>query len=543
MAGHGSPFVRAFGAVMRRSRAFAPTRRQAAAVAALSALFVVQCWMPLRPSGVFRDLIDGQTFLRDGALPTADPLLPYADSERFVVLNAGGALIEAAAWNAGGVSGLLLLTAALSTAAIGLWCLWAVRRHDGFFAAIPTLGWTLVAGFGAYDAAGTSRFGLAMMPVMLLLLDETGIWNDRRSTFSLARSPIRSRLAFAAIPALFALWVNLDASWILGLVALWTVAIGRIIEIRADRRAGRAAGPTNVSGTLSAALVATLATLANPYGWNLWGLLTLPLANDPFVATIGPLEPLTAWSLTGILAAISLAAAGRCLAKNYLRFRVVETLLLAGGLAFSFAFPDARLWTMPLLGALVLPPVFREALERLDRYRVRRSLPGDRSELDRFSYAPTGVAVLSIAAAFALTPAGDRLFGRPAETLEAVAVDAPLAEVPKDVFDAGLVFAPPWWSEAIAFQTAIADEPSRPPRLFADSRQSSLPPSLREDVARVLSGDEGWSAILDRYETKTLLLDARRQAEFAEAVRSEPKWREVAASESLLVFRREERCR
>jgi hypothetical protein len=66
---------------------------------------------------------------------------------------------------------------------------------------------------------------------------------------------------------------------------------------------------------------------------------------------------------------------------------------------------------------------------------------------------------------------------------------------------------------------------------------------VRDDVARVLAGDDGGAAILDRYETKTLLLDARRQAELVELVRTEPRWREVAAADALVIFRREDRRR
>ncbi|HEV7278748.1 MAG TPA: hypothetical protein VGN57_00935 [Pirellulaceae bacterium] len=540
-------------AARSQAPAYALSAKQAAAIATLSLLFIVQCALPLRPSGIFRDLIHAEAIVAEGGLPAADPTLPYADHARFVVLNPGGALIERAAWKLFGVSGLLVLSAALATAATGLWCAWAVRRGGDLSGAGPTLLWTVAVGWGFYDAAGTARFGFVLLPALFLLLDGAGLWS-RGAGLLRSPSPSRfsARVCLAAMPVLFALWVNLDASWILGLAALWLVIAGRTTEILQDRRASRASGRASICVGLSTGLASTLATLANPYGWKLWGLLTLPLANDPFVATLGPFVTLAAWSFTGVLSAIVLAATVRALAKGSLRIRYVEALLFTGGLAFAFAAEEGRLWTLPLLGAMVLPPVWREALDRLDRYRGgRTTLPEGRdADFDEATaarqslsqWAPSGFACLSLAGAFLLTPASDSLLGRESETLRSVVIDAPLADVPPDAFDAGLAFAPPWWSEAFAFQRLV-DDPKSPARLLTDSRQATLPPSMRDDVARVLAGEEGWAAILDRYETKTLLLDALRQIELVELARAEPRWREVAATDSLVVFRREDRRR
>lgn len=533
------------------------SRNQAAAIATLSLLFVVHCAMPLRPSGIFRDLVVAEAIVAGGRLPAADPLLPYADDARFVVLNPSGALVEHMAWKLFGVSGLLMLSAALATAASGLWCRWAVCRSGDFSSAGPTLLWTLAVGWGFYDAAGSARFGFVLMPTLFLLLDGSGLWSRGNATLrSSNRSLLKTRVCLASLPLLFALWAHLDASWTAGLAALWVVTLGRTIEIFQDRRAGRAGGDASVCVTLSTALASTLATLANPYGWNLWGLLTLPLSNNPFAATLGPFVPVAAWSVTGVLSAIVIAAAARGLAQSAFRCRWVETFLLAGGLAFAFGSAEGRLWTLPLLGAMALPPVWRDIVDWLGRYRAGANSAGA-GEADHDPYeaagarrplsrwAPTGFACLSIIGALSLTPVSDSLLGREGESLHSVVIDAPLSEVPADAFDAGVVFAAPSWSEACAFQHIVSNSEGSffPPRLLADSRQSTLPPSMREDVARVLAGDAGWAAILDRYETKTLLLDARRQAQLIELVRAEPRWREVDSTDSVAVFRREERRR
>lgn len=556
MAAQLSRLVPSISAAARRASSCALSARQATAVAALSALFALYCCVPIRPGGIFRDLIDAEAMLSGGKLPSVDPLLPYADDARFVVLNPLGALIERAAWTLGGTSGLILLSAALATAASGLWCGWAVRRHGSFAAAAPTLLWTLFVGWSFYDSAGTFRIGLVLMPLSFLLLDRAGLWTGGEAALRDSRSSGgRRRIALAATPILFALWANLDASWILGLAALWLVVAGRTIEILVDRRARRASGSASLCTLLPTSLASTLATLANPYGWKLWGLLTLPSANDPFVATLGPFEPMAAWSYTGILAALLLTAAGIGLAARSLRVRWVESLALAFGLAYAFASAEGRLWTLPLLGAMVLPPVWREALDRLDRYRVRQRLGTDGlphslrsrrpSRTSASRWTPSALAMLSIAGSFFLTPISDSLQGGEGETLETAVIDAPLADVPSDAFEGGITFVAPWWSEAFAFQrlTKRGENDAHPLRLLADSRQATLPPSVREDVSRVLAGDEGWAAILDRYETKTLLLDVRRQSDLVELVRTEPRWREVAATDALAVFRREERRR
>lgn len=151
-------------------------------------------------------------------------------------------LAFAAAYQAGGVAGMLLLKAAILGAAF-VTLAWLTRgmREE-------VRGWLLAAAFVALaPAAITFRpqlWTVLAVPLLCGMLDG------------------RIRLIF--MPLLFAVWANLHGGWLVGggIGTLWL--LGRAL----DTRAWRPLVPTFVALAASA-----LATLVNPYGWRLWTFL------------------------------------------------------------------------------------------------------------------------------------------------------------------------------------------------------------------------------------------------------------------------------
>jgi len=168
-------------------------------------------------------------------------------------------LVMGAAYRAAGSIGLVVLKAALVAAFFAV----VVAAYAGAspFVAVPAL---FLVAWGTAYVTSTLRpqlwtlIGVALI-CRLLMTAPRPWW-------------------LAALPLLFAMWVNLHGGWIVGagLLVVWTsVQICR-------RGAPRAL-------IAAAALLSALATLVNPYGWQMWAFLATTVRMSRDIAEWRPL--------------------------------------------------------------------------------------------------------------------------------------------------------------------------------------------------------------------------------------------------------------
>ncbi len=198
------------------------------------------------------------------------------------------------------------------------------------------LGMTATAG---WLSARPQLIDYAAVPMLVVLMLTTG-------------SP-RSRQRIAAVVgvgALQAAWVNLHVSATLGSALAVLLAVACVVE---DRVAGR---PSHAIWRATAACVALVATLASPYGWDVFGQALRVRAASAYVIEWRPLEVTD----IGQVLLLTMALAAGMVAYHAQRYAVAAALaaLCAGGVLAIRLLPVAALLAVPVLAtAFRLPGV------------------------------------------------------------------------------------------------------------------------------------------------------------------------------------------
>lgn len=185
---------------------------------------------------------------------------------------------------------------------------------------------------GPHWIARPHLFTLLALPCLLLLLD-------------------RERFRLPGIAALFAVWANLHPGFLYGLVILFVIMVGRVLE-------GRLSGslsPRDVVRSLSVVLVAIGASMMNPFGWNLHAHIIHHARDMQLSALVDEFQPLDLFSGYGILilGLVSVVALGLSVQRKRVPLDALGVFLLG-----FFAALAARRHG-PLLGVAGLPMMAR----------------------------------------------------------------------------------------------------------------------------------------------------------------------------------------
>lgn len=279
-----------------RDRLLAVALAACAALSGMALAFFKVC-----DQDVFWHLGVGQVTLETGRRVTTNVFSSLFADHPWYNPEAGYDVLLAAAYRAGGWAGVaafkLLLVGALAAALFGL--LHRARR-DPFAAAALT---------AVALAAMRSRLTERPQLVTILLLVLTMLCTERFRE--------RGGRPLWLLPPLFALWANLHAGVLLGLLYLAGIAVGELLNGR--RR--------NAGSVALAAVLCVAASLANPGGWRILLQPFLHFGHDEIVAVteFGASSPALAplfWVLAG--------GAALALARTRRTFDWAEALTLAG---------------------------------------------------------------------------------------------------------------------------------------------------------------------------------------------------------------------
>jgi hypothetical protein len=464
-----------------------PTDRLFRALLAPALLFMATAVDRNYQTDLWHHLARGRILIEEGELADADRFTYTVPGGPFRDVNWGW---QAAFYGLYRVGGLELVQAANSAClalAMGLLFRLARRRSGSAAAACAAC---LLAFFGLWPLLiiRPQTLSLLLFVVLLNVLD----------------GAVRRPWLLAVPPLIFAVWVNLHGGFPVGLVLMGAFTLGELAsggreppDDRPDQGADTPRSPAELLRRswpwLASCAASAAATLANPYGWWVYGYVGL-------TSTAAPARRIDEWlppgldSLTGKVWAASLVLLLGLFARSGRRPRLRDVVVLGCFLPAACGSVRMVAWWL-LVSAPVLAAQLAAAARRL------RALDAGNDRPSRSAAA--ACAALALGCVLCLpwlerfNPAL-RLPGRGHRTeTDLQAVADRLARGP-----GGRLFTRFSWGEYMGWALA--------PRytVFMDGRIEIFPDEVWQQYAAVTRGRADWEEILDGYGVDWLLLDA-----------------------------------
>ncbi|MBA3976052.1 MAG: hypothetical protein C0504_17740 [Candidatus Solibacter sp.] len=450
----------------------------------------------------------GQWVLEHGRVPTQDFFSFSKPGEAWFAWEWLSDVIYAVLHGWMGLKGMVWLTAALFMGLAGIMLLRVGRAGANVFLAVPL---TMVG-------IGVIRIHLLARPHMFtLLFVAIAIWLIERDL----KKP--TRWIWALVP-LTALWVNLHGGWAALVAILGIVSVGAAAEALAGRRDWQAA---KRYAWLAAAC--GLASLANPYGWELhrhmFAYLDSKWIHDAVEEFQAPKFRSEGQRFFEMILLGAVLAAGVQMRRR--RF-IMPFLLLFWTHASLTSVRHA-----PIL-AIVALPVLAGGLAWLWNRTMGgfggRSIAGILNSIGRDmqpSLVKPGVWSV-VPMLFLLTPLAPVRWPSdfPSGTfpIEFVARHAAIIEPAR-------LFAPDEWADYLLYRNYPRQ------RVFFDGRSDFYGERLGREFLRMMTGYYDWDKLLKKHEIDAVMVPPGTA--LASLLKSSPEWRLVADSgaENLFVLR------
>jgi hypothetical protein len=515
--------------------------------ASVGALFLFLSYRPLWHTDLWGHLAYGRWIVEHRALPSTEPLMPLCRAVPFVDFSWLSEVIGYATYQWNGPEALQLLYAGGVTTCVGFlaWGVWRKTRSNLAAALAAALylwvDWRQLA-IARPQLAGCVCFMLLFvlarairrvaLPIPRLRVGKNGGYEI---TASLVESKFPFPLMSLAVVILFAAWANLHGSFLVGLALLAATVCGRAGDVL--RRTGSLRivyDDRAVRRGVVLLVIAMAAVLLNPYGWRIYSA-AWQLAVNPNLADLVEWKPLGLWmsqARAALAVSIGLLAV---YALTPRRISIAEPLLLVGFGAAAVTASRMIVWWGPIaayyaaLHAAAIAKrrpgtIFARAprFERVYAVCTRRMLP-------------TSFPVVVIMCAVFLNPVFTHDFlGRASgfyrdrnfSAQTPVAVAEYLVENPPR----GQVFNTLEWGDYLLW--------AGPARLevFVASHVHLIPRSVWQDCVRVITLDDGWQKILERYRINTAIVDDDQHAALADALRADPAWSVAYEDAQGLIF-------
>jgi hypothetical protein len=261
--------------------------------------------------------------------------------------------------------------------------------------------------------------------------------------------------------------------------------------------------------------VALLGSLLNPYGWEIFRAAYETAANPNF-ADLVEWKPLTLQMRQGQAALIVSITLLIVYWRTPRRIEAAELILLLGIVLSMLRNSRMIVWWAPI-AAYFLAVHGAAIWKRFGRlpYASHSSSKG------RSSLAWTSASVLTVSFVALCSPLGQAvLFGRDASPVEGFSPDTPLAATaylnahPPQ----GQIFNTYEWGDYLLWAGP------KNLKVFAASHAHLIPRDVWLDYLRVISLQDGWEQILDRYQTKVAVLDSIQHGDLVNALRDSKDW-------------------
>lgn len=475
----------------------------------LSLAFCVLCRQPLSHTDVFAHLDYGKLIDQTGAIPRTEPFLPLSEGMPVVDTAWMSQWVGYRAYSLWGYPALQFLHACCITLALTLLCrrLHERTRHAGLTWLGLGLFWLVGSepmSVARPQAAGTACFAL----VLFLLTSRRWQW-----------------FHWVVIPLVFGFWANLHGSFIVGLLVLGCLGLGRAWDVW--RRGGlRQLGRDAVVRRLFlVSQLAVVATLINPYGIHLYSE-ALTLSANPNFEELIEWQPLYIRSWAGVATAATVVALAMVYRRSPRRLPSGEVLMLIGlGLA--------GLWTSRMLvwWAPIAAGCFVWNLHACRRAASK----AEREEAARGNSRWSIVVVVIPWLFFAITPFAMAVLHKKQPALKYSLSEAtPLGAV------AYLHQHPPHGQVFNTYEWGDYLHWAGPPgmKLFVNSHAHLIPADVWRHYNQVIRVQSDWQGILDKYGVTTLILDREERQVLLARLKDNRDWQKVFEDDVSAIYTR-----
>lgn len=326
-------------------------------LAAVFAIPVVIVLQPVIDWDLWWHLRAGDWVLHQRTVPTTDPFSQQGAEKPWLAYSWLFEVLLALCFRSLGLTGVMLFTLALSLLNASLLYHFMARRIASFLTATSLTALALLA-LGMLFRPRPWQFSILFS---LLTLDAVSTLREGKTS-----------RAIWWLPIAYVLWANLHIQWIYGLALLFLAVLAPQIDARLgwDGAARCKLFSPSWNQMLGLTVLCSLATLLNPYGIKLYGVIwdyaTQPGPYQFIPELMAPLfrQP-NDWALL-LLAALAVFVLGR--SRGWGTF---ELLLLGGSAVLSFR-SRRDLWLLVLSSAAILASVrpIGEELTVSDRFRL-----------------------------------------------------------------------------------------------------------------------------------------------------------------------------
>lgn len=457
--------------------------------AVLGVLFMLLSYFPLWHTDLWGHLAYGRWMFSRGGVPITEPLMPLAEGVRFVDTAWLSQLSGYLMFEQFGVAGIQFLYASCIVLAAALLTFSVYRRTGNVLAALLALG---AFYWGEFQQLMIVRPQLAGMVCFMAVL-------------MLATSSTWRKWYVWTIPVLFAVWANVHGSFVVGLMLLGALLIGRGADVfRRSRNLGMVFAERKTRGLLYALELSALAVLLNPYGLAVYPEV-FAVARNPNLQSLIEWDPLTLRMKQGQAAAAIALGLIVLYRMTPRRIATGEVLLLCGLGASAMWTSRMIVWWVPV--AAYFLGIHLAAVWRVWRAKV----PGEPRKGGLWTVVTLGLMWVF----FAYTPFGATVVHGPPEDPDVVAEryrKSLSTQTPIDAVDylrrnppQGQVFNTYEWGDYLLW--AGPEEI----QVFVASHAHLVPEEVWRDYLQIAAASGNWQRRLDEYGVNTVVVDRRHR--------------------------------
>lgn len=420
----------------------------------------------------------GESILATRSLPRTDPYSFTRSAEPWFAWEWGADVLTGAAYRWAGLSGVVWFYALAIAGSVWLWFRWNWALEGDF----------LIGCLFAAPMLSTVNLHWLARPHVLSWLFLLGALIGVETVL-----PTKRSLAIAAV--FTAVWTNVHASFFLAPVICAIYALGHLLrpliwnlDARSELRRARWFG--------LCALVCSLASLLNPYGWQLHRHVAAYLTDYDLLARIGEFQSFNFHAEGAFQIALTLALAilggALALAQRRLPHALLAALFTFAALRSARGLPVVALALLPIANASItralerardLRPALRRAIDSVLAYSHRLRLID--AQFNGAALAPVAALVL-----FALlrTPALAARTGFPPDQFP-VAACAAVEKLPANA----KILAPDKFGGYLIYRF------SGTRKVFFDGRSDLYGAEFLKQYGRLTQLRPGWRAQLDEF--------------------------------------------